>query len=73
MFCFTFVLSYLPFPQKKNHKILLDLMEKTKQIYVLPKLANSTSNKKFLLMDVQGAHYIFSFVVSFLKSDWHPK
>ncbi len=49
-------------------------MEKTKQIYVLPKLTNCIcAIASFDLWMSKGAHDIFAFVVSFLGSDWQPK
>ncbi len=49
-------------------------MEKTKQIYVLPKLTNCISAMaSFNLWMSKGAHDIFVFVIIFLGFDWQPK
>jgi hypothetical protein len=64
------------FPTRKqfSHEILPNLVEKTKQIYVLPKLTNCISAiASFDLWMSKGAHDIFSFVINFLGCDWQPK
>jgi hypothetical protein len=51
-------------------KILLNLVEKTKQVYGLPKLTNCISATiNFELWMSKGAHDIFAIVVNFLGSD----
>jgi len=67
-FCFTIV-----FPSRKqfSHEILPNLVEKMKQMYVLPKSIDciyATSN--FHLWMSKDAHDIFAHVISFLRFDW---
>ncbi len=67
---FTFVTpSCFPFTKKKNsHEILLNLVEKMKQV---PKLANCISiNTSFNLWMSKGAHDIFALVINLLGFDW---
>jgi len=48
-------------------------VEKTKQVYVLPKLTNCMfSTTRFDLWMSKGMHDIFSFVINFLGSNWQP-
>jgi hypothetical protein len=60
------------FPSRKmfSQEVLVDLVEKTKQKYVLPKLKQcyfATSN--FDLWMLKGAHDVFAFVISFLNEE----
>jgi hypothetical protein len=49
-----------------SQEVLLDLMEKIKQEYVLPKLKHYYSTKtSFYLWMSKGAHDVFSLVISF--------
>jgi hypothetical protein len=49
-------------------------LEKTKQIYVLPKLINYIfTMARFDLWMSKGAHNIFALVIKFLGFDWQPK
>ncbi len=49
-------------------------MEKTKQIYVLPKLTYCIyATTSFDLWMSKGAHDIFALVMNFLGSNWQPK
>jgi hypothetical protein len=49
-------------------------VEKTKQIYVLPKSTNCISTTaSFDLRMSKGAHDIFALVINFLGFDWQPK
>jgi hypothetical protein len=49
-------------------------VEKTKQVYGLPKLTDCTSNKvNFDLWMSKGAHDIFALVINFLEFDQQPK
>jgi len=55
-------------------EILLNLVEKTKQVYVLPKLTNCMfSTTRVDLWMSKGMHDIFSFVINFLGSNWQPQ
>jgi hypothetical protein len=50
------------------------MVEKTKQVYVLPKLTyciSTTTN--FDLWMSKGAHDIFSLIINILGFDWQPK
>jgi hypothetical protein len=54
--------------------ILFNLVEKTKQICVLPKFTNCISTTiSFELWMPKGVHDIFSFIINFLGSNWQPK
>jgi hypothetical protein len=49
-------------------------VEKTKQVYVLPKLTDCIfATLSFDLWMLKGAHDIFALVIIFLKCDWQPK
>jgi hypothetical protein len=49
-------------------------VEKTKQVYVLPKLANHIfTTISFDLWMSKGANDIFYFVINFIRSDLQPK
>jgi hypothetical protein len=64
------------FPSIKqfSQEILPNLVEKTKQVYVLPKLIDCISTVvSFDLWMSKGAHDIFDFVINFLRFDWQPK
>jgi hypothetical protein len=64
------------FPSRKlfSQEILLDLVKKMKQVYVLPKLTNCLFvTISFDLWMSKGAHYIFALVINFLRSNWQPK
>jgi hypothetical protein len=56
-----------------SHDILLKLVEKTKQLYVLPKLGDYIFATSFNLWMFKGAHDIFAFVINFKGYDWEPK
>ncbi len=62
------------FPSRKmfSQEVLVDLMEKMKEEYVLPKLkqcyyAITSSN----LWMSKGAHDVFALVISFLNEEWN--
>jgi hypothetical protein len=63
----------LCFPSKKlfSQEVLVDLVEKTKQKYVLPKLKQcySTTSSFYLWMS-KGAHDVFALMISFLNEEW---
>jgi hypothetical protein len=60
-----------PFRKQISHEILLNLVEKMKQV---PKLANCISiNKSFNLWMSKGAHNIFALVINLLGFDWYLK
>jgi hypothetical protein len=62
------------FLKKNSQEILPNLVEKTKQIYVLPKLTNCIfATTTFDLWMLKGAHDIFTFVINFLGFDWQLK
>jgi hypothetical protein len=64
------------FPSRKqfSKEILLNFVEKTKQVYVLPKLTNCIfATTSFDLWMSKGVHDIFTFVINFLGCDWQPK
>ncbi len=53
----------------KIHEVLLKLVKKTKQVYVLPKLVDSISlTTSFDLWMSKGAHAIFTFVILTFKN-----
>ncbi len=53
---------------------MLELVEKTKEISVLPLLSDcSCVNASFDLWMSQGAHDVFVLVINFLGFDWKPK
>ncbi len=55
-------------------KILPNLVEKAKQIYVLPKLIDYISTTtSFDSWMSKGVHNIFALVINFLGYDWQPK
>jgi hypothetical protein len=53
--------------------VLLELVKKIKQKYVLLILAQCVSATSFDLWKSKGAHYIFALAVNFLGKDWMPK
>jgi hypothetical protein len=59
------------FPSKKHffHEISPNLVEKMKQVCVLPKLIDCI----FALWMSKGAHDIFALVIKNLGCDWQPK
>jgi hypothetical protein len=64
------------FPSRKQffQEILPNSVEKTKQIYVLPKLIDYISTtSSFDLWMLKGVHDIFALVINFLGCDWQPK
>ncbi len=64
------------FPSKKkfSQEVLVDLVEKTKQECVLPKLKKcSFATTNFDLWMLKGAHDVFAFVISFLNEKWQPQ
>ncbi len=55
-----------------SEKVLPNLVEKTKQEYVLPKLKEcyyATTSFPLIWMSM-GTHYVFAFVISFLGMDF---
>jgi len=49
-------------------------VEKTKEVYILPKLTNCFfSIASFDMWMSKGVHDIFAFVINLLGSDWQPK
>ncbi len=64
------------FPSKKHffHEISPNLVEKMKQICVLPKLIDCIfATLSFDLWMSKGAHDIFALVIKKLGCDWQPK
>ncbi len=66
----------LNFPSKRqfSQEILLRLVEKTSQMYVLPTLVKchfATTN--FDLRMFKKTYDVFALVINFLGSDWQPK
>ncbi len=64
------------FPSRKqfSQEILPNLVEKTKQVYVLPKLIDCIcAITSFDLWMSKGVHDIFALVINFLGSNWQPK
>jgi hypothetical protein len=64
------------FPSKKlfSREDLVNLVEKTKQEYMLPKLKQCYSTTfSFDLWMSKGAHNVFALVISFLNEGWHPQ
>jgi len=64
------------FPSRKqfSHEILPNLVEKTKQVYLLPKLTYCIyATTSFDSWMSKGAHDIFALVMNFLGSNWQPK
>ncbi len=74
-----FVMHLCPkivFPLKKtfSQEILVDLVEKMKQEYMLPKLKQCYSViTSFDLWMSKGAHDVFTLVINFLNEKWQPK
>ncbi len=63
-----------PFKKLFSQEILSNLVEKMKQIYVLPKLTNCIfAIASFDLYMSKGVHDIFVLVINFLESNWQPK
>ncbi len=64
------------FPSRKQffHELLFELMEKIKQLYVLPTLieCHSTTSSFDLWMSKVG-HDVFALVINFSSVDWQPK
>jgi hypothetical protein len=63
----------LSFSSKSSFKkkLLHDLVERTKQDYVLPKLTNYMSTTiSFDLWMAKGAHDIFVLVINLMGFDW---
>jgi hypothetical protein len=68
-FGFTFVsLNCLTFQKKNSHEILPKLVEKTKQMYVLPKLVDCIFATSFDLWMSKEAQPIFVLIINFLGS-----
>jgi len=62
------------FRKKCFQEILLNLVGKTKQVYVLPKLTNYISTiARFYMWMSKGALDIFALVINFLEFNWQPK
>jgi hypothetical protein len=64
------------FPPRKafSQEVLVDLMEKAKEEYVLPKLKHCYSTiASFDLWMSKGAHDVFALVISFLNEKWQPQ
>ncbi len=64
------------FPSRKqfSQEILPNLVEKTKQVYVLPKLIDCIyATTSFDLWMSKGAHDIFALVIKNLGSNRQPK
>ncbi len=65
--------SKVVFPPSKmfSQEVVVDLVEKTKQEYVLPKLKQCYSTTtSFDLCMSKGAHDVFTLVISFLSEKW---
>jgi len=61
------------FPPRKmfSQEVVVDLVEKTKQKYVLPKLKQCYSTTtSFDLFTSKGAHDVVALVISFLSEKW---
>jgi hypothetical protein len=58
-----------------RQKVLLNLVEKTKQTYVLPILTKcvSTTTLSFDLWMSKGVHDVFALIVNFLEKNWMLK
>ncbi len=66
----------LNFPSKKqfSHDILLGLMEKTNELYVVPTLVECHSiTTNFDLWMSKGTYDVFALVINFVSNDWQPK
>jgi hypothetical protein len=64
------------FPSKKqfSNELLPILVEKTRQLYVLPTLANCHfAITSFDLWMSKAGHDIFALMINFLRGDWQPK
>jgi hypothetical protein len=64
------------FPSRKifSQVILVDLVEKTKQEYVLPKLKQCYfATTSFDLWMSKGTHDVFALVINFLNEKWQPQ
>jgi hypothetical protein len=59
------------FQKKNSQEILLELVKKTKKLYVLPCLAKHIfATTSFDLWMSKGAYDISTFVINFLGRDW---
>ncbi len=57
-----------------SQEALINLVQKTKQEYMLPKLKQCYFAKfSFDLWMSKGAHDVFALVISFLNEGWHPQ
>jgi hypothetical protein len=57
-----------------SHEILPNLVEKTKQVYVLPKLLDCVSAMaRFYLWMSKDVYDIFTLVIKNLSFNWQPK
>jgi hypothetical protein len=62
------------FRKQFSQETLPNLVEKTKEVYVLPKLTNCIfAITSFDIWMSKGAHDIFVLVINLLGSDWQPK
>jgi hypothetical protein len=60
--------------KKKSWEILPDLVQKTKDVYVLPELSQCVSTTtSFDLWMSKNAYNIFALVINFLDENWQPK
>jgi len=63
-----------PFQKKVFIEILPRLMEKTKQLHVLPTLVECHfAIASFDLWMSKGAYEVFALVINFLEKDWQRK
>jgi hypothetical protein len=62
------------YQEKCFQEVLVDLMKKTKQKYVLPKLKQCYFvTTSFDLWMSKGAHDVFALVINFLNEEWQPQ
>jgi hypothetical protein len=60
-----------PFEKQIFHELLLDLVKKTKQLYILLTLAKfHSTTTSFDLWTSKSGHDIFAFVIKFLGANW---
>ncbi len=60
--------------KKFSQKMFLELVEKTKQLYILPTLVECNFViVSFDLWMSNDVHDIFAFQINFLEGDWQPK
>jgi hypothetical protein len=66
--------SCVSIKRKNSQAILVDLVEKMKQEYVLPTLKQCYfATTSFDLWMSKGAHDVFALVINFLNEKWQPQ